>query len=77
MKKRIMIVGMILSFCFSSSNTVMAAEIVNVQSEVNANKNATARADRIDYVYKVIDGKMYKRLYNFTKGIWLGDWILD
>ena len=49
MKKRIMIVGMILSFCFSSSNTDMAAKIVNVQSEVNANKNATVRADRIDY----------------------------
>ena len=58
MKKKIMIAGMILSFCCTSSSTVMAAEIVNVQSEVNANKNATVRADRIDYVYKVIDGKI-------------------
>lgn len=30
----------------------------------------------IKYVYKrTSDGKAYKRLYNFSTGTWIGDWI--
>ena len=32
------------------------------------------RADDIDWQYKVIDGKLYKRLYNYTTNKPLGDW---
>lgn len=34
------------------------------------------RSDIIDWKYKVENGKLYKRLYNFTKEQWIGDWIL-
>ena len=30
----------------------------------------------IGWKYKNIDGKLYKRLYNYTKEQWIGDWIL-
>ncbi len=33
-------------------------------------------SDIIDWRYKVENGKLYKRLYNFTKEQWIGDWIL-
>lgn len=29
-----------------------------------------------EWYYKVIDGHLYKRLYNATIGEWAGDWIL-
>lgn len=32
------------------------------------------RADRIGYQYRNVNGVEYRRLYNFTKGIPLGDW---
>lgn len=33
------------------------------------------RSDVIGWKYKNIDGKLYKRLYNYTKEQWIGDWI--
>lgn len=39
--------------------------------------NATeARAFIYEWVYKVIDGHLYKRLYNATLGQYESDWIL-
>ena len=34
------------------------------------------RSDVIGWKYKNIDGKLYKRLYNYTKEQCIGDWIL-
>ena len=34
------------------------------------------RSDVIGWKYKNIDGKLYKRLYNYTKEQWIGDCIL-
>lgn len=34
------------------------------------------RADNISWQYKTIDGKLYKRLYNYTTGKALSDWQL-
>lgn len=33
------------------------------------------RKDDIQYVYKIEDGKMYKCLYNYSTGEWIGEWI--
>ena len=33
------------------------------------------RQHDIRYVFKIEDGKMYKRLYDYTTGEWLSDWI--
>ena len=38
--------------------------------------SSIARADVIKYVYKVENGKLYRRLYNYSKDTWLGDWEL-
>lgn len=34
------------------------------------------RVDNFVWRYKIIDGKMYKRLYNEKSGEYIGDWIL-
>ncbi len=36
----------------------------------------TPLADIIEWRYKIEDEKIYKRLYNYTKDVWIGDWIL-
>ncbi len=33
------------------------------------------RAHDIRYVYKAVDGVLYKRLYDFTAQKYIGDWI--
>lgn len=78
MKKKVMMIGLILSLFCGSGSTVMAAESASGPLGLGAysNENATMRADYIKYIYKVIDGKVYKRLYNFTEEEWVGDWIL-
>ncbi len=32
--------------------------------------------DDIRWRYKFVDGKTYKRLFNYTTNSWVGDWIL-
>lgn len=53
---------------------VSAAEHTNVDA-INVNM-AVSRTDKIDYVYRIINGKLSKRLYNFTELKWLSDWVL-
>lgn len=33
-------------------------------------------SDVYEWRYTIINGKLYRRLYNATKGIWAGDWEL-
>lgn len=32
------------------------------------------RSDNFEWIYKVIDGKLYRRLFNVTAQKWAGDW---
>ncbi|HIR25627.1 MAG TPA: hypothetical protein IAB34_09000 [Candidatus Egerieimonas faecigallinarum] len=32
-------------------------------------------ADKIGWKYKIINGELYKRQYNYTTGEWIGDWV--
>lgn len=32
-------------------------------------------SDRIEWRLKKMNGQYYKRLYNYTTGTWIGDWI--
>lgn len=73
MKKRIIILLAMLLTVFPTES-VVASEYTDTV-EVNEYE-ANPRADKIDYVYKILDGKLYKRLYNFSKGEWIGNWIL-
>ena len=43
---------------------------------LNEYENSIQRADIIDWRIKVEDGKVYKRLFNYSKNVWIGEWIL-
>lgn len=34
------------------------------------------QSDIIEWRYKIENGKSYKRLFNYTKNEWIGEWIL-
>ena len=36
---------------------------------------ATIQSDVIRWRYKLVKGKKYKRLYNYTTHTWIGEWI--
>ena len=61
----------------------MQVSAVNfASSQVSTIKNEQAesmiqpRKDKIDWVYKSENGQIYRRLFNFSKNEWIGDWII-
>lgn len=71
-KKIIILLASIM--VLGSSNLVQASsdQMENIAQETIIEP----RKDDIRYVYEVRDGKLYKRLYNYSKDKWVGDWIL-
>ncbi len=63
--------------CPATSLTVNAASNVQDDSIVTLSDDygIMPLKDDIQYRYKIENGKMYKRLYNYTIGVWVGDWI--
>lgn len=33
-----------------------------------------SRADIIDWRYTTIDGRIHRRLWNYSRGFWIGEW---
>ena len=67
MKKIVLIFARI--YCLFSGTTIYA-------NDIGMNETNITRADRIEWRYKIIDGVLYKRLYNYSKDEWIGDWVL-
>lgn len=49
---------------------------INAQQKTSTISEQITRSDIIDWRYKVEDGKLYKRLFNYSKNEWIGDWEL-
>lgn len=47
-----------------------------VVDNIIASIEIETRAANIDWVYKPENGKIYRRLYDFTNQKWIGDWVL-
>lgn len=61
----------LIMMSFSAFIVPMSSKQSNaVASEVEA------RTDITGWRYQVIDGHLYKRLYNYSTGRWETDWIL-
>lgn len=45
-------------------------------SAVSAGNTAEVRKANIYWRYYELNGRVYKRLYDYDKGMWVGDWIL-
>lgn len=59
----------------SSSITTKACEVVAAESTTQ-NNGVTPRSAIIEWRFKAENGKIYRRLYNYTEQCWVGDWIL-
>lgn len=59
-------------------STVYACNETNVINENVTLQDSLIqpRKDICEWRYKIVNGKMYKRLYNCTRNEWIGDWIL-
>lgn len=74
MNKTLKIIRAILlanGFMVAIASSAMASPI-----PFSSYTNQESRADVIGWEYKTINGKLYKRLYNYTTKEWIGDWIL-
>lgn len=77
MKNRMMIFFTLMIFL--STTTPVYANTISQISPPNASDtcfpSSPKRADTIGWKYKSVNGKCYKRLYNYTRQEWIGEWI--
>ncbi len=73
MRKYFFTVVVLLMMCGNSFNlAVMAAD----SCQYSVNPGVKERADVYEWRYKVVNGKLYRRLFNLTKAVWAGNWEL-
>lgn len=69
-----MLFGLALLLCPASAIPAQAANIPSPASAAER-ESIEPRQPVIEWVIKEIDGKIYRRLYNYSTGEWIGDWI--
>lgn len=75
-KKIILTASFVLTLSVCSLQPAFTASAASQGCPVEQYENSvTPRSHLIEWVYKVEDGKIYKRLYNASTATWLGDWI--
>lgn len=74
-KMKLLILTLILITKFSIVTQVNANDSVYTITKIKT-KSVVTYADKIEWKYKIINGKMYKRQYNMTTGYWIGYWVL-
>lgn len=75
MKRKIKVLAYAFVLTGVLGTSVMCTSNVSQAFVIEADA-AETRAYIIEWRYKVIDGHLYKRLYNATTEEWIGDWIL-
>jgi uncharacterized membrane protein len=60
-----------------SAALALAAPVatISAQAEEAVGQTITTREQIISYVYKIKDNKLYRCLYNYTTGEYVGDWV--
>ncbi len=56
-------------FMLTPCSAIAAEQNNNTPNEVN--QSISARAESTGYIYKEIDGVMYRRLWSYTRGCWI------
>lgn len=69
-----LLISLLFAISFLSSNMPVYAK-GNIPSICQTEHPLTPRADKKEWKYKKINGKLYKRLYNSTRKKWEGPWI--
>lgn len=82
MMKRLVLLTVIMSsllcysynMCFAESG-FKYVEYTPIKTIEQMNSDYTIMSDKYVWKFKVENGVTYKRLYNVTKGVWVGNWI--
>lgn len=72
-KKISKLVGLLGAACLSLG--VFVSPAATLPAQAAAPSEAQPYSDIIEYVYKIENGHIYKILYNFSTGVYIGDWI--
>lgn len=79
LKKNILVaisgISLAVMMAFSFNVTAYASESV-VVDETGSEDSIQPRQAIIDWRFKIEDGKLYRRLYNYTEQCWVGEWEL-
>ncbi|MBU5255780.1 hypothetical protein [Tissierella praeacuta] len=51
-----------------------SSTVVQITENLQSNHLITPFSDIIDWRYKSVNGKVYRRQYNYSKGKWIGEW---
>ncbi|EOS30660.1 hypothetical protein C807_02201 [Lachnospiraceae bacterium 28-4] len=51
-----------------------ALEVEVVEDTDVLSESGVARSPIIEYRYKIIDGELYRRLFNYSDECWIGEW---
>ncbi len=73
-KKISKLVGLMGAACLSLGMFFCPATTLPAQAAMP--DVAVPYSDIIEWRFKIEDGKMYQRLYNYSTRNWIGDWIL-
>lgn len=69
--------AMVAAFMLIGSyGTLTYACEVAIAEEGDENEGIVPYSDIIEYRYKVVNGDVYRRLYNYSKECWVGEWEL-
>lgn len=72
MKKRILaILTLVTLLTISSSQPIYAANINHSVNNTQTSKSAITRAEVTGYLYRVVNGVLEKRLWSYTRGVWV------
>lgn len=74
-----MTAAMVIPFMVAGTCSIdsQAREMEIVESDKEALvERGVERSPIIEYRYKIIDGELYRRLFNYSDGYWIGDWEL-
>lgn len=76
-KVTVLLAGSILSFSlFLNVGTTVDASYQKPVAEIQADDGISPQSDSIGWRFTTINGKLYKRQFNYSTGKWIGPWIL-
>lgn len=75
-KKFVLAATTVLTLSLCSLQPAITATASNQTYSVEQDRGSISpKSDIKRWLYKIENGKVYKRLYNTSTGVWIGDWI--
>lgn len=74
-KKRNKLAALGSVVCVALAVLVSPASALPVQAAATQEETVMPMSDAISWRYKAENNKLYRRLYNYSTGSWIGNWI--